>query len=71
MPQTEDIALPKDVVDSEWRDDIDYTPYQDEGTYVSPKRVTKATINKIKSSPIKLSIRNLVDWNKVNDSVSA
>ena len=71
MPQTEDIKLPTKVVDSEWKDDIDYEPYEDEGTYVSPGSIKKETIAKIKRSPIKLSIRNLVDWSKVDQKLAA
>ena len=35
MPQ-ETINLPNQVIDSEWRDDIDYQPYEDEKDYISP-----------------------------------
>lgn len=69
MPQT--IKLPTKVIDSDWKDDIDYEPYEDEKTYISPKSVKKATINKIKNSPIKLSIRNMVDWNKISEQFAA
>ena len=68
---TEDIKLPKEVIDSEWKDDIDYEPYEDEGTYVSPDSIKKETIAKIKRSPIKLSIRNLVDWNNIDKQLAA
>ncbi len=71
MPQTEDIKLPKKVVDSDWKDDIDYEPYEDEKTYISPDKIKKETIMRIKKSPIKLSIRNLVDWNKINEKITA
>ena len=70
MTQTETIKLPNNVVDSEWKDDIDYEPYEDEKTYISPDNVKKETITKIKRSPIKLSIRNLVDWNKINENLA-
>lgn len=65
------IKLPKKVIDSEWKDDIDYEPYQDEGTYISPSEVKKTTIARIKKSPIKLAIRNMVDWDKVQENLSA
>lgn len=59
------LQLPNQVIDSDWKDDIDYQSYKDEGTYVSPKKVSKETIAKIKKSPVKLAIRNIVDWNKI------
>lgn len=71
MTQTQTIKLPEDVVDSDWQDDISYEPYEDEKTYISPQRIKKETIAKIKKSPIKLSIRNLVDWNKVSEQFAA
>ena len=71
MAQTEDIKLPNKVVDSEWKDDIDYEPYEDEKTYVSPDEIKKETITKIKKSSVKLSIRNLVDWNRINEKMAA
>ena len=70
MPQTEDIKLPTKVVDSEWKDDIDYEPYEDEKTYISPGDIKKETIMRIKKSPIKLSIRSLIDWNKINEQIT-
>ena len=68
---TTTIKLPKKVIDSEWKDDIDYEPYQDEGTYIPPSKVKKATIARIKNSSIKLAIRNMVDWDKVQEKLSA
>ena len=68
---TEDIKLPSKVVDSEWKDDIDYEPYEDEKTYVAPDSIKRETIAKIKRSPIKLSILNLVDWDKVDQKIAA
>ena len=59
---TETIKLPTKVIDSDWKDDIDYEPYTDEGTYISPSDVTKETISKIKKSSIKLSIEGLWNW---------
>ena len=67
----ETINLPKQVIDSEWRDDINYETYKDEGTYISPEEVKKTTISRIKKSPIKLAIRNMVDWEKIQKSLSA
>ena len=66
---TTTIKLPKKVIDSEWKDDIDYESY--EGTYISPSKVKKTTIARIKKSPIKLAIRNMVDWDKVQEKLSA
>lgn len=70
MSQTQTIKLPTKVIDSEWKDDIDYEPYEDEKTYISPKSIKKTTIKRIKNSPIKLSIRNLVDWGKINEQLA-
>lgn len=67
----ETINLPKEVIDSEWKDDIDYETYKDERTYISPDEVKKTTITRIKKSPIKLAIRNMVDWEKIQKSLSA
>ena len=68
---TQTIKLPTKVIDSDWKDDIDYEPYEDEKTYISPKSVKKTTIAKIKSSPIKLAIRNMVDWDKIIKQATA
>lgn len=59
---TETIKLPTKVIDSDWKDDIDYEPYENEKTYISPEEVPKETINKIKQSSIKLSINGLWSW---------
>ena len=69
MSQTQTIKLPSKVIDSEWQDDIDYEPYEDEKTYVSPDSIKKETITRIKYSPIKLSIRNMIDWKKVDEEL--
>lgn len=71
MPQTETINLPTKVVDSDWKDDIDYEPYEDEKTYISPTNIKKETIARIKKSPVKLAIKNMVNWNKILDQVTA
>lgn len=71
MSQSQTIKLPTKVVDSDWKDDIDYEPYEDEKTYISPESIKKETIARIKKSPIKLSIRNLVDWNKISENLTA
>ena len=71
MTQTQTITLPTQVIDSDWKDDIDYQPYEDEKTYVSPKKIGKETIDRIKKSPIKLAIKNLVNWDKVLSQTAA
>lgn len=68
---TTKLKLPKKVVDSDWRDDIDYQPYKDEKTYISPSEVTKETISKIKKSPIKLSIEGLWKWEEDPKKIAA
>ena len=64
---TQAIKLPNKVIDSDWKDDIDYQPYSDEKTYVSPGDVTKETINRIKQSSIKLSMSGLWNWKGEKD----
>ena len=71
MSQTATIKLPTKVINSDWKDDIDYEPYEDEKTYVSPKQVSKATITRIKQSPVRLAIRDMVNWNKILNQISA
>ena len=68
---TQTINLPNQVIDSDWKDDIDYEAYHDEKTYVSPQSVKKETIAKIKKSPIKLAIRSMVDWNSIISKTAA
>lgn len=68
---TQTINLPNQVIDSEWRDDIDYKPYKDEKTYISPKSVDQETLARIKKSPVKLAIRNMVNWDKIIDKATA
>ncbi|MBQ3436869.1 hypothetical protein IJG26_02890 [Candidatus Saccharibacteria bacterium] len=68
---TATIKLPSKVIDSDWKDDINYETYEHEKTYVSPKNVKKETITKIKNSPIKLTIRNMIDWKKVSGRLAA
>ena len=62
---TQALKIPTKVVNSDWKDDIDYEAYTDEKTYVSPESIKKETINKIKKSPVKLAINNLLDWDKL------
>ena len=68
---TTKLKLPKKVVDSDWRDDIDYQPYENEKNYISPSEVTKETISKIKKSPIKLSIEGLWKWEEDPEKIAA
>lgn len=66
---TQNITLPDKVVDSDWKDDIDYESYDDEKTYISPDSIKKETLTKIKNSSVKLAIRNLVNWDRVKEKV--
>lgn len=68
---TQTINLPNQVIDSEWRDDIGYEPYKDEKTYISPESVKQETLTRIKKSPVKLAIRNMVNWDKIIDKATA
>ena len=54
----EKLKLPKDVVDAEWKDDIDtdennnyidYIAYKNEKEYISPDEINEQAIEKIKS----------------------
>lgn len=65
------INLPNKVIKSDWKDDIDYEPYEDEKTYISPESIKKETITRIKNSSIKLTIRNMVDWDKILKKATA
>ena len=62
---TQTLKIPKKVINSEWKDDIDYQPYEDERTYISPESIKKETLNKIKKSPVKLAINKILDWDKM------
>ena len=48
----EKIQLPNQVIDSDWKDDIDYEPYgneKQEMEYIAPSEVSKESIEKIKA----------------------
>ena len=64
---TQKIKLPKKVINSSWKDDIDYQPYEDEKAYIPPTSIKKETLAKIKQSSVKLAIKNLVNWDKVGE----
>ena len=51
---TEKLKLPTGVVDSDWKDDIDYTPYEDEMNYISPEIVENATAEQAKMRNVKI-----------------
>lgn len=69
--KTQTINLPNQVIDSDWKDDIDYEPYEGEKTYISPASIKPETLAKIKNSPIKLAIKNMVDWNSIISKTTA
>ena len=69
MP-TATLTLPKKVIKSDWKDNIDYQPYEDEKTYISPAKVKKTTIAKIKKSSIKLSIGGFWNWRKLDQQLA-
>lgn len=71
MAQPQTITLPNEVINADWKDDIDYEPYEDEKTYISPESIKKETIVRIKRSPIKLAIKNMVDWDKILNQTTA
>ena len=49
---TETIKLPTKVIDSDWKDDIDYEPYTNETEYIQPQKVENATAEQAKSRRI-------------------
>ena len=69
--KTQTIKLPTKVVKANWKDDVDYEEYANEKEYISPESVKKETIARIKKSPIKLAIRNMIDWDKITKKVAA
>ncbi len=53
---TEKLDLPTKVIDSDWKDDIDYETYgnnKQEREYISPVEISKESIEKIKSRNLK------------------
>ena len=68
---TSKLKIPTEVIDSDWRDDIDYQPFENEKTYISPSEVSHETISRIKKSPIKLSIEGLWKWEKEGKQAAA
>ena len=65
------IKSSNESIESEWNDDIDFEPYQNEKTYIPPESIDEETITRIKQSPIKIAINNMVDWDKVFDQALA
>lgn len=51
---TETLKIPTEVVDSSWKDDIDYAPYKDEMSFISPEKVENATAEQAKKRDIKI-----------------
>lgn len=51
---TETIKLPTKVINSDWKDDIDYEPYDNETEYIQPQKVEKATAEQAKRRNIKI-----------------
>lgn len=50
----EKLKLPTEVINSEWKDDIDYEPYMNEETYIQPDKVERATAEQAKHRNIKI-----------------
>lgn len=60
----EALKLPKDVVDSDWKDDIDidyetYGTEKEEMEYVAPESVSKESIEKIKSIDLRKRLQEI------------
>ncbi len=56
---TDTIKLPKEVINSNWKDDIDYEPYKQEAKYISPEEISKESIKRIKARKL-----NMIRGNK-------
>lgn len=50
----EKLSLPSQVVNSDWRDDIDFEPYKDEADYIQPDKVEGKTAAQAKKRNIKI-----------------
>jgi len=50
----EKLSLPSQVVDSDWKDDIDFEPYKDEADYIQPDKVEGKTAAQAKKRNIKI-----------------
>ncbi|MBQ3452840.1 hypothetical protein IJG28_01380 [Candidatus Saccharibacteria bacterium] len=50
----EKLTLPSKVVDSDWKDDIDFEPYKDEADYIQPDKVEGKTAAQAKKRNIKI-----------------
>lgn len=50
----EELKLPSEAIDSNWKDDIDYEPYVDEESYIRPEEVEKTTAEAAKRRNIKI-----------------
>ena len=49
----EALKLPTKVIESDWKDDIDFEPFENEAKYVSPTK-EKSTAEQAKSRNIKI-----------------
>lgn len=50
----EKLSLPSQVVNSDWKDDIDFEPYKDEADYIQPDKVEGKTAVQAKKRNIKI-----------------
>lgn len=50
MAETLKFNIPNEVVNADWKDDIDvdYATYKNEGEYVSPEKISKESLRQIK-----------------------
>lgn len=65
----EKLKTPTEVIDSDWRDDVDYEAYADEANYVQPKEVEKATAEEAKKLNVKIG--HVALFSKENDKLVA
>ena len=66
---TEKLKLPKQVIDSDWKDDVglDYETYgtkKQEMEYISPNEVSKESIKRIKARNIGRNVLNIFSKNE-------
>ena len=61
---TEIIKLPNKVINSDWRDDVDYETFDNEAEYIQPQKVETATAEQAKRRNIKLGREALFSRNE-------
>ena len=60
----ETLQLPKNVIKSDWKDDIDWEPFAGEENYISPAEVKDTTAEQAKALKEKLAISSLIRFRR-------